>query len=165
MSFYRQRRFKNFLIVLLGVSFVVGVMNNLSSLRKQEAKEKIKVSEKVLDLYKPPDKFLGEFVITAYSGDEKSCGKWADGYFADGSPISVVGNMTVVAAPKEFPFGTLLYVEGIGEVIVKDRGGAIKGKRLDLFFHKHRDAIVFGRVNRMVWLRRLGYGNTRGGRG
>lgn len=41
--------------------------------------------------------------------------------------------------------GTILYIEGIGERTVQDRGGAISGQKIDVFFNNHEDALHFGR--------------------
>lgn len=41
---------------------------------------------------------------------------------------------TIAADPKVFPIGTVLYIPGYGYGIVADTGGAIKGKRIDLYF-------------------------------
>lgn len=36
-------------------------------------------------------------------------------------------------------------IEGYGEVVVEDTGGAIKGYRIDLYFERHEDALEWGR--------------------
>lgn len=36
-------------------------------------------------------------------------------------------------------------IEGIGERTVQDRGGAISGQKIDVFFNNHEDALHFGR--------------------
>jgi 3D (Asp-Asp-Asp) domain-containing protein len=47
-----------------------------------------------------------------------------------------------------------MYVPGYGYGRVEDRGGAIKGQRLDVFFKKHRQAEQWGRATAdvYVWL-------------
>ena len=52
---------------------------------------------------------------------------------------------TIAADTNIFPFGTKLKVPGYGTGIVEDRGGAIKGARLDLFFRTHKQALEWGR--------------------
>ena len=49
--------------------------------------------------------------------------------------ISLLGRkpMTVAACPKEYPIGTRIKLEGIGTVTCFDRGGAIKGNRIDIW--------------------------------
>jgi 3D (Asp-Asp-Asp) domain-containing protein len=61
---------------------------------------------------------------------------------------------TIAADTSVFPFGTILYVEGYGYGRVEDRGGAIKGDHIDLFFHTHRQAMAWGRKRVLVrvWL-------------
>lgn len=60
---------------------------------------------------------------------------------------------TVAADTSVLPFGTVVHVPGYGWGIVEDRGGAIKGHKLDLFYKSHRQALQWGRqhVNVMVW--------------
>ena len=84
--------------------------------------------------------------VSAYCAGECCCGKWADGFTASGVPA--VGR--ICAAPPEYPFGTVFEVEGYGEWVVQDRGGAIKGNKLDLLFPTHQAALEFGRKNLKV---------------
>ena len=60
-----------------------------------------------------------------------------------------VPNKTV-AADKSIPFGTRVWIEGVGVRTVNDRGGAIKRGRLDLCMATRDEAIAFGRQNRKV---------------
>lgn len=83
---------------------------------------------------------------TAYSPDEKSCGKWADGITASGKSVWMNGGR-LVAADKSIPFGTILTIPGYNNnkpVQVWDRGGAIKGNRLDLLYPTHEVALKWG---------------------
>src|SRR5690606_22559010 len=41
---------------------------------------------------------------------------------------------TVAADLDIFPIGTILFIPGYGYGVVADKGGAIKGNRLDLYF-------------------------------
>ncbi|MBU6302036.1 MAG: 3D domain-containing protein [Verrucomicrobia bacterium] len=52
---------------------------------------------------------------------------------------------TIAADTAVFPFGTRIRVPGYGWGTVEDRGGAIKGTRLDLFFKSHGEALEWGR--------------------
>ena len=91
---------------------------------------------------KPTDgmEYLGEYTITAYCPCEKCTGKVdPDGITASGKKASP--NHTI-AAPPEFEFGTKLYIDGI-TYEVEDRGGAITGKRLDIYFDTHEEALAF----------------------
>ena len=55
-----------------------------------------------------------------------------------------------VAADKSIPFGTKVWIEGVGVRTVNDRGGAIKRGRLDLCMATKEEALSFGRQNRKV---------------
>ena len=55
-----------------------------------------------------------------------------------------------VAADKSIPFGTKVWIEGIGIRTVNDRGGAIKRGRLDLCMETRNEALQFGRQKRKV---------------
>jgi len=61
---------------------------------------------------------------------------------------------TIAADTSLFPFGTVMYVPGYGYGVVEDRGGAIKGYKLDLYFSSHQAAREWGRVRKevKVWL-------------
>lgn len=84
------------------------------------------------------------YVVTAYCSCKKCCGPNAQGIFANGERVSWGG----VAADRSVPFGTKIrFAAPInGRVIftVKDRGGAIVGNRLDVWFPLHEQALQFG---------------------
>jgi 3D (Asp-Asp-Asp) domain-containing protein len=86
------------------------------------------------------------YVITAYCACIQCCGK-TDGITASG--VEAVEGVTV-ATDSSIPFGTKIYIDGVGERIVQDRGGAIKGNRIDLYFSDHQSALNFGRQTRQV---------------
>lgn len=52
---------------------------------------------------------------------------------------------TIAADTTFYPFGTVMYVPGYGYGVVEDRGGAIKGQRIDLYFKTHKQALEWGR--------------------
>lgn len=83
--------------------------------------------------------------VTAYCPCEKCCGKYSDGVTACGHKIRI--GDAFVAADKEYPFGTEMIIASYKNgqpVKVLDRGGAIFGNRLDVFFHSHQDALKWG---------------------
>ncbi len=51
----------------------------------------------------------------------------------------------VCAADPCVPFGTRLWIEGYGFATVEDRGGDIRGERLDLWFSDVHTALAWGR--------------------
>ena len=85
--------------------------------------------------------------VTAYSPDYRSCGKFADGMTASGKSIWTNGMKLVAADTRRLPFGTMLSVPGYdgGAIVpVLDRGGAIKGARLDVLYPTHSTARKWG---------------------
>jgi 3D (Asp-Asp-Asp) domain-containing protein len=83
--------------------------------------------------------------VTAYCPGACCCGKWADGMTASGHIIQPGDRF--VAADKQFAFGTRIIIPGYNNnqpVEVLDRGGAIKGDRLDVFFPTHEEALEWG---------------------
>ena len=83
--------------------------------------------------------------VTGYCPCSKCCGEYADGITANGHKIRP--GDTFVAADKRYSFGTEMVIEGYsnGKTIkVLDRGGAIRGNKLDAFFHTHQEALEWG---------------------
>jgi len=105
-------------------------------------------SESTVNL-KPDDRSTGKsyegrkitMVATGYDDS------WESNYPYYGQPsyIGIPLQRGVVAVdPNVIPMGTKLYVEGYGEAIAADQGGAIKGNRIDLFFDSRQEAMNWG---------------------
>lgn len=91
--------------------------------------------------------YLMRMRVTAYSPDRRSCGIWADGITASGKNVYTNGSRFVAADTRILPFGTQVAIPGYNggvAVPVLDRGGAIKGNRLDVFFRTHEQARRWG---------------------
>jgi 3D (Asp-Asp-Asp) domain-containing protein len=87
-------------------------------------------------------------LVTAYCGCSKCCGPNARGLTASGRSVSYNGGRFVAADTKIFKFDTQLLVPGYagGEPVeVIDRGGAIKGYHIDVFFPTHEEARAWGK--------------------
>jgi 3D (Asp-Asp-Asp) domain-containing protein len=83
--------------------------------------------------------------VTAYCPCEICCGEYSDGVTASGHNIQP--GDAFVAADTEYPFDTEMIIAGYKNtqpVKVLDRGGAITGNRLDVFFHSHQEALNWG---------------------
>lgn len=87
----------------------------------------------------------GRFVInvSAYTAAADECGK-SDGITASGARVK---ENETIACPRQFPFGTKLFIEGFGTYICQDRGGAIKGNKVDMYMKTKAQAFAFGRRN------------------
>ena len=99
-------------------------------------------------------KNLGDFRLTAYCPCSSCCGQYgapAQGkYGALGT--YVYEGTTIAVDPKVVPYGTLLYIEGVGLRFASDCGGAIKTNRIDVYFSAHADARCFGVQTQNVWM-------------
>ena len=87
-------------------------------------------------------------LVTAYSPDEKSCGRFADGVTASGFSVWTNGMKMVAADTKVLPFKSIISVPGYNggrPVPVLDRGGRIKGQRLDVLYPTHARANRWGK--------------------
>jgi len=84
------------------------------------------------------------FTITAYTSDARSCGKWADGYTSTMHRLKT-GDRVVAVDPRVIPLYAWVHIEGLGWFRALDVGGAIKGRRIDVWHERHRDAIQFGK--------------------
>ncbi len=90
---------------------------------------------------------------SAYTAGPESTGKRPGdaGYGITASGMKVAHGVVAVD-PNVIPLGTRLYVEGYGESIAADTGGAIKGNKIDLFYHDLGAALQFGRRNVTVYV-------------
>lgn len=87
-------------------------------------------------------------LVTAYSPDARSCGNSADNITASGYSVWTNGMKMVAADTRLLPFGSIITVPGYdggNPVPVMDRGGAIKGMRLDVLYPTHEAARVWGK--------------------
>lgn len=95
-------------------------------------------------------------LVTAYSPDERSCGQFADGVTASGYSVWTNGMKLVAADTRLLPFKSIITIDGYNEgkpVPVLDRGGKIKGHRLDVLYPTHEIARKWGKqwIDVDVW--------------
>lgn len=81
-------------------------------------------------------RYLGTYKITGYDICYQCCGK-LDGVTASGTQATVG---RTCAAAANLSFGTRLWIEGIGERVVEDRGGGVKGNHIDVLVEDHAAA-------------------------
>lgn len=84
--------------------------------------------------------------VTAYSSTDADCGKH-DGITATGSKA---GPGTIASDWCTLPPGTRLEIPGYGPGVVADRGEAIQGDKLDVWYPTETDAIRFGKQRMKV---------------
>lgn len=89
------------------------------------------------------------FTATGYCPCSQCCGK-STGITASGAKAQAG---VTVAMSSSYAFGTQVEIQGMGTYTVQDRGGAIQGNKIDIFFNTHQEALNFGR--RTVYLKVL----------
>ena len=82
-----------------------------------------------------------EWIATAYCACTKCCGPNAKGITASGTKVQE--GRTIAVDTKLIKLGTVVTVNG-HEYIAEDTGSAIKGKKIDIYFDSHEDALKWG---------------------
>lgn len=158
------RRMKIFFLIIL---FIVLFMGSVTAFANQKENEKFRQQteeqqrkltlhqERIRQQEKELDELLEEvnrlkeenqklqffsMIATGYCACKQCCDK-EDGITASGKKAQA--NHTV-AMPDGFSFGTMIEIDGMGIYTVEDRGGAIKGNRIDIYFDSHEEALEFG---------------------
>jgi 3D (Asp-Asp-Asp) domain-containing protein len=90
------------------------------------------------------------YEVTAYCPCRVCCGKWSGGPTASGK---MPKQGVTCAAPRRIPFGTRLWIEGVGVRVVQDRLSPKFDSRIDVFFRTHAEAKKFGK--RMLKVRMM----------
>jgi 3D (Asp-Asp-Asp) domain-containing protein len=84
--------------------------------------------------------YIGRFLLTAYC----PCEYCTDGDWITATGTKATEGRTVAVDPTIIPYGTEIFIAG-KKYIAEDCGGVIKGKRIDVFFESHTDALEFGK--------------------
>lgn len=105
---------------------------------------------------------LGVFTLTAYCPCVRCCGVWSEqhsskkgtGYIQKTASGTIPkAGKTIATDTNTIPFGTTVIING-REYIAEDRGGAIKGNRIDIFFDSHEEALAFGRQKSEIFIKK-----------
>lgn len=89
--------------------------------------------------------YLGSYHITGYDVCVQCCGSTA-GITASGTQATVGRT----AAAAGLPFGTRVWIEGIGERTIEDRGG-MRGNVIDVLCEDHAECYAISRGPVDVW--------------
>lgn len=91
-------------------------------------------------------KILDNVTLTAYAAGPSHTGKSKGdpGYGVTSSGTKVQEGRTIAVDPKVIPMGWWVYIEGFGFRRAEDTGGAVKGKKIDIYFDSDSYAQKFG---------------------
>lgn len=93
---------------------------------------------------------LGTFKVTAYC----PCEECSEGYGNQTSTgATATEGRTVAVDPDVIPYGTRIYIKGLGEFTAEDCGGDVKGKHIDIYFETHEETVEFGVKYKKVGMR------------
>ena len=79
-----------------------------------------------------PRVLVMEATAYCYTGNRTATGTWPS-------------RGTIAVDPEVIPLGSKLYVEGYGEGIAEDTGGAIQGEIIDLYMESEAECWAWGR--------------------
>lgn len=90
-----------------------------------------------------------QFTVTAYTQYSSAYGRWNTGYTSVG--VFAHPKKRIVAVdPRVIPYYSWVWIEGLGWYQALDKGGAIKGYKLDLLIENSEKARQFGRKDLYV---------------
>ena len=118
----------------------------------QEAKKEARQVKKQSRTQDRSTKRTETFETTAYTTNPENNGSrlyngralTASGYDVTNT-ITYEGRRIVAVDPSVVPLGTKVHVEGFGDAIALDTGGAIRGKIMDLLVGSKQEALEWGR--------------------
>ena len=105
--------------------------------------------------------YLGDYRLTAYCPCEICCGQWALNRPKDsnGNPIvhTATGTVaqqgrTIGVNPSVIPYGTQVYISGLGWRTAEDTGSGIGKKHIDVYMNSHQAALSSGLSHGDVWM-------------
>lgn len=89
-----------------------------------------------------PAKYVGEFKFTHYCSCKICTNKAKPGNTKTGHRPRQ--GRTIAVDPKIIPLHSVVYIEGQGYFVAEDIGGAIKGKKIDIYVDNHNEALKLG---------------------
>lgn len=92
---------------------------------------------------------LGNYKLTFYCPCEECSGHWGG---STSSGARATEGRTIAVDPRKIPIGSRIFIEGYGDFIAEDVGGAIKGNRIDVFVNAHSRAQQLGVQHANVYI-------------
>ena len=120
-----ERTLLSEIIIKQPINKIVQVQNNITSRTSSTSRN--------------PGAGTAIYKVTGYCACMKCCGK-TNGITASGTKATAG---RTIAASSQFSFGTKVLINGT-TYTVEDRGGAIKGNKIDVYFNTHAEALQWG---------------------
>lgn len=138
----------------------VRTLGNLNTEKQMETKTEAKTLEQSVDWSQYNSV---EVTATGYTAGVESTGKHPahPQYGITYSGVKVKRDLysTIAADLRIFPIGSVLFIPGYGYGVVADKGGAIKGNELDLYYETVQDVYKqWGKKKLTVYLVKRGSG-------
>lgn len=107
---------------------------------------------------------MKQVIATGYTAGVESTGKTPDhpeyGITFSGVKVKRDVYSTIAADLSIFPIGTILYIPDYGYGVVADKGSAIKGNKIDLYYETVEDVYTkWGKREVEVYIIRMGQGS------
>lgn len=94
-------------------------------------------------------KAMGSFKLTFYC----ACASCSGGYGAGtATGTRCTEGRTIAVDPRVIPLGSKVYIEGYGDFIAEDTGGAIKGNKIDIYLNDHSRCYALGVARANVYV-------------
>lgn len=92
---------------------------------------------------------MGNFKLTFYC----ACSSCSGGYGAGtATGTRCTEGRTIAVDPRVIPLGSKVYIEGFGDFIAEDTGGAIKGNKIDIYLNDHDRCYAMGVTHANVYV-------------
>jgi len=146
--------------IMLGQQQLKRVRPTEEKISSQQTSSSSLTLEEAIDWSQYPSKTV---VATGYTAGFESTGKnpGHPQYGITYSGVKVKRDLysTIAADLNVFPIGTILFIPGYGYGVVADKGGAIKGNRIDLYYETVEDVYKYwGKKTLDVYIVKMGDG-------
>lgn len=88
------------------------------------------------------------FTVTAYCSCKICCGNYSPEVTGREARTSTGAipqqGRTIAVDPMVIPYGTSVHIDGMGDYIAEDCGGAVRQNHIDVYFDSHEAAVAFG---------------------
>lgn len=126
-------------LIAVFVSVVALMLSLVTSCTHEKANAETEPVQKVEEKKEPES--LGTFTATAYCPCYECSEGWGD---STATGATAKEGRTIAVDPSVIPYGTTVIING-KEYVAEDCGGAIKGKKIDMYFDSHEETLEWGK--------------------